>query len=170
MDRLQWLSVYFYCDRVDSTDSICTDTYFNNGVAKPKPRKTAWFNSYYGRYSEIAYNGIVCEDSDNGPTELVMQCPPNHEIKLLTAQFGRFNQNSCTKNVDKSTLVMCEKFVDVSDFVSNKCDGDENCNVVVNSSTAGIEKDRENICPGTAKYTRIRWLCDPSTEFLNYGN
>lgn len=165
LDRLRWLSVYFYCARVDDTEGFCKDTYFLNGVPKQVPRKSEWFTNYWGRHSLIAYDGVACENADNGPTELAMACPVNHDIRVVSAQYGRFNPNSCTKNVDKSTLEMCSAFVNVESVVAAECNGGDSCDVQVNNLNAGSDP-----CPNIPKYTRIRWICDPSSEFLTYGN
>ena len=41
---------------------------------------------------------------------------------------------------------------------------------IVSPAVDGIVHDRNEICPGIPKYTRIRWICDPSADFLDYGD
>ena len=46
MDRLRWLTVYNYCKRVDSSESICVDSYWEQGAGE----KT-------GKIKERAFSG-----------------------------------------------------------------------------------------------------------------
>ena len=170
MDRLRWLTIYYYCARVDDQASFCVDTYFLNGVPKPPPRTSAWFDRYWGRESMVAYNGVVCGSEENGPTSLVMYCPKGHDIRVINAQYGRWNLHTCTLNVNKATLEMCPHYVDVFSYAHATCSKQHTCKLTVNDSTPGVLKDRNAPCPLTPKYTRVRWACEPNDAFLAYGN
>lgn len=170
LDRLRWLTIFYYCARVDDTDPLCVDTYFLNGKPKAPPRTSSWFDRYWGRESMIAYNGVACGNEDNGPTDLVMYCPRGHDIKVINAQFGRWNHHTCTQNVNKATLEMCPQYIDVFAYVNAECSKKNTCKLTVNEDSPGVLKDRNAPCPLTSKYTRIRWTCEPDDTYLQYGN
>ena len=162
--------MYSYCARVDDTEGFCQDTYFLNGKPKPPPRTSAWFDRYWGRESMVAYNGVVCENEENGPSTLIMRCPIGHLIRVINAQYGRWNSHTCTMNVNKTTLEMCPKYVDVYAYAQATCNNKSICQLTVNNNTPGVLQDRIAACPHIPKYTRIRWACDPNDTFLSYGN
>lgn len=143
------MTVWKYCDTVDSNDRICEGNYAVNGVKKAHPR--TWMNNVYGRYVDTAFWGVSCNHESQGATHLKMQCPHKYHLKIKKAQYGRWNSFSCTNQATDKPGSCEGNYVDLTDVAKKECGGNQTC------FYRGATK--EDPCPGVSKYTQLEWFC-----------
>ena len=152
VDRLRILTVWKYCDRINSKDRICEGNYSVNGVPKPQPR--TWMDNVYGRNITTTFWGVSCANATEGITHLTMKCPEGYSVMIDKANYGRYNAYSCTGPGNKfAPAGSCMgNEISVKKKAQEECMGKQIC------SFHG--KPNRDPCPGVSKYTAIKWYCE----------
>ncbi|XP_051947970.1 L-rhamnose-binding lectin CSL1-like isoform X2 [Xyrauchen texanus] len=75
-------------------------------------------------------------------------------IKVLASKFGNTNSTNCSAGIDPPDFsnVNCTQNTSIS-LVANRCDGNQNCSILVENSTFG------DVCPGFYKYLKVSYVC-----------
>lgn len=159
MDRLQLITAWHYCDKVDESEGFCDwALYENDGRRKTHPRKSPWLESQYGKDAETPFVANVCEWDWQGADRKELSCPFGGTIHITKARYGRWHGQICAGDKAKVSKT-CGAFVDVSDYAMKMCEGKSACTLEASNSIMGSVVERQDPCHGTPKYTNVHWVC-----------
>ena len=96
----------------------------------------------------------VCEGS-----EAKLRCPDGRVIHIVSAMYGRQDNDTCHHNQIRETNCSCH---DSLETVTSLCQGKPDCQVMANNSVFGGDP-----CRFTHKYLNIKYQCIPKQGMLD---
>jgi hypothetical protein len=104
------------------------------------------------------FRSIVCERAQEGPTTLDLSCPAGTVVTISKAEYGRWNSQECRGSTN-GISGKCTKKVNIIDYATAQCDGQEACTLEASNSIDGEVVERQDPCAGVPKYARFVYTC-----------